>query len=614
MTFQLSKAIANCLSISSSLKHLELHGLPLRERDLKMLNKGLASSSSVESLSIAYSSCGDEGMEIICQVVKNSPTIKTVNFTGCSLTCLGAEHIANIIKHQATRRHSEAWAESLRYRRPDLDCMTGLRRITLNCNNLIGDRGAIALAEVIGEDLWLKALDLRQCGISNEGAQAFLNAFQTNTTLIVLDIRRNPLIGMEQSRYIHFYYKWNSPPSSKVNSNIRQKFKSINNRNGRKGKNIVRLELYDPDPKPPGAEGFLPWRTAGRANRHDTAAEVSLDSETDTAAEVSLDSEVSESEGSDNSLHTINKEYKGPGSPEKISGRSYKRLQDELQEYQRMLHEERKARLQADDRIAELEIENIRLRQINHTLSESLHSRTVTSAVLEDEGVLDSIERSFNKFHAFLDLLKDAGLGQLASIAGLDQSDFALPGDPQMSSTIDKAAQQSQIQQQNLHGTFVIHQEPTEDKNVDNIVLSETQTSDVRPSGEAGEYCATSQKSKDVFDLDLNARDTNINSGSLSELGDAKCATPNPFDMKVLNKKCSGSDSSLSKKSIASQKSKGSANEKEKKRSSKENLFGPKRSSPESNTEKNQKASLTDASVSDSEKLDRIYTKASRNL
>ncbi|CAJ0933978.1 unnamed protein product [Ranitomeya imitator] len=39
MTFQLCRAIAACLTVSSSLKELELHGLPLRERDLVTLAK-----------------------------------------------------------------------------------------------------------------------------------------------------------------------------------------------------------------------------------------------------------------------------------------------------------------------------------------------------------------------------------------------------------------------------------------------------------------------------------------------------------------------------------------------------------------------------------------------
>ena len=41
-----------------------------------------------------------------------------------------------------------------------------------------------------------KALDLQQCGLTNEGANALLKALETNRTLVVLDIRKNPLVGM----------------------------------------------------------------------------------------------------------------------------------------------------------------------------------------------------------------------------------------------------------------------------------------------------------------------------------------------------------------------------------------------------------------------------------
>lgn len=41
----------------------------------------------------------------------------------------------------------------------------------------------------------ITALDLQQCGMSNEGAKALLNSLQSSTTLIVLDVRKNPLIG-----------------------------------------------------------------------------------------------------------------------------------------------------------------------------------------------------------------------------------------------------------------------------------------------------------------------------------------------------------------------------------------------------------------------------------
>ena len=56
------------------------------------------------------------------------------------------------------RRHNEAWRDSLRYRRPDLDRMPGIRRITINNNPMMGDQGAVLLAEALKDDLWLKGM------------------------------------------------------------------------------------------------------------------------------------------------------------------------------------------------------------------------------------------------------------------------------------------------------------------------------------------------------------------------------------------------------------------------------------------------------------------------
>lgn len=64
--------------------------------------------------------------------------------------------------------------------------------------------------------------------------------------------------------------------------------------------------------------------------------------------------------------------------------------------------------------LLQLEQENAQLRNINFSLSEALHAQSLTNMILDDEGVLGSIENSFRKFHAFLDLLKDAGLVQLS--------------------------------------------------------------------------------------------------------------------------------------------------------------------------------------------------------
>uniref|UniRef100_A0A8D0LAA7 Centrosomal protein of 78 kDa n=1 Tax=Sphenodon punctatus TaxID=8508 RepID=A0A8D0LAA7_SPHPU len=455
LTGQLCKALKGCLNTSPVLTILELQGLLLRERDLILLTKGLASTPSLERLSLAHCPIGQGGASAsaICQSVKNSTCLKSIDFTGCSLTWRGAEHMASILKHQAMKRHGEAWAESLRYRKPDLDCMAGLRRITLNCNTLVGDRGASVLAECLKEDLWLKALDLQQCGISNEGAKSFLDTLKTNTTLVVLDVRKNPLIDHSLMKIIiesvlmngkgaNVEYKWlvSLSPSSKDASKNKPKKRTVVLGHGRKGKATIRIGLatkkstspgkknaygkdsYTPKPLPPGTYGFLPWRTAERAKRLIIVlcSFVSC-KQTGIPVKVTVESaSTSETEVMEDGLGDVINDPDSTESSEKINLNQYRQLQVKC--------------------VLILEVENARLRNLNFSLSEVLHAQSVASMILEDEGVLGSIETSFQKFHAFLDLLKDAGLGQLATMAGIDQSDFGLLGHPQFTSTLTQPA------------------------------------------------------------------------------------------------------------------------------------------------------------------------------
>ncbi|XP_018957552.2 centrosomal protein of 78 kDa-like [Cyprinus carpio] len=446
MTFQLCKAVQKCMCESSSLKTLQLQGLPLRERDLTVLTKGLAKSVSLEHLSLAHCPIADQGLEVICQSVKYSSTIKTVDFTSCNITWQGAEHMANIIKHHAMRRHSTAWVETLRYRRAEFEAMSGLRRITLNDNILIGDRGVMALARELTEDLWVKAVDLQRCGISNEGAQVLEQMLQSNSTLCVLDIRRNPLIDNNVVKAVlkkvlintkshDSQYLWLKPPSPK---SALDQSRQLRRKNA--GKATYRISSRRSSsvnsvwrPPRPGSVGYVPWRTAARAGlqRGASQADGLTDQSFQNASSVRVTMET-ESESEEVDAADV------PSPQEKITSYQFRRvqrennrLQVELEECRLRLTEERNNRLKTNSRLVELELENERLRSLNQSLSEA----HLSASVLEDEHVLESIESSFQKFHAFLDLLKDAGLGQFASMAGIDQSDFGLLGHPQLSST-----------------------------------------------------------------------------------------------------------------------------------------------------------------------------------
>ncbi|XP_014880812.1 centrosomal protein of 78 kDa isoform X2 [Poecilia latipinna] len=462
MTFKLCKALRECLTVSPCLKTLHLHGLPLRERDLITLTKGLAESSSVENVSLANCPISDNGLEIICQSVKYSTSIRSVDFTGCNLTWIGAEHMANIIKHQAMQRHSAAWAESLRYRLPQFDVMSGLRRITLNGNSLIGDRGAAALAHELTEDLWVKAVDLQKCGLSNEGARRLLEALKTNSSLCVLDIRNNPLVDKvliktviekvlmiakgQSSEYC--WIKPTSTESQKASGPKRGVIPVTVRRRStyRKGTSGGQSSAVAQPKKLSSRSSMIPWRAAARAGRQRglppgvTVLNQSFEGAAAVEVTVESDSEGEDSE-SEEVVVEVGQTSSSLGATDRITGQQYDRIQMELKECRLSLAAERRARLRAESRLKECELEKGYLRDANRSLSEALGAPGSGSALrtfssLEDESVLESIENSFNKFHAFLDLLKDAGLGQLASMAGINTSDFQPLGKPQLSSTV----------------------------------------------------------------------------------------------------------------------------------------------------------------------------------
>ncbi|XP_056267090.1 centrosomal protein of 78 kDa-like [Pseudoliparis swirei] len=464
MTFKLCKALRECLTGSSNLKTLQLNGLPLRERDLITLTKGFSKSVSLENLSLANCPISDEGLEVICQSVKYSTSIRTVDFTGCNLTWRGAEHMANIIKHQGMQRHGTAWAESLRYRKPQFEGMGGLRRITLNSNTLIGDRGAAALAHEVAEDLWVKALDLQRCGLSNEGARRLLEALKTNTALCVLDIRSNPLIDKVLIKTVlervlmtadgqSPEFCWIKPAASEPQKASGPKRRALPGtvrgkttfrKAARKGPSPVGRSSGDAQTQKPSARsGPVPWRAAARAGRQRglPPGECVTDQSFQGAATVKVTVESdSEGEEEDEESHeeVVVEVEKGPPS-RGPQDRKFEHMRMELKECRLRLAEERRARLKAESRLMEHELENARLRDNNLSLSEALSasaSAPPALGALEDDAVLESIESSFTRFHAFLDLLKDAGLGQLASMAGIDKSDFPPPGRPQLSSTV----------------------------------------------------------------------------------------------------------------------------------------------------------------------------------
>ncbi|VDM16745.1 unnamed protein product [Hydatigera taeniaeformis] len=156
------------------------------------------------------------------------------------------------------------WKESLRYQTPNLDTMSGIRRLTLNDNPHIGNNGSKLLCEVLRDDRWVKAIDLQNCGLGDSAGQAWLNLLKApakglkgtgemagNRTLGIVDLRRNKKMDRNILRAVtervltnshgkHLEFKWLRALARPANRG------RVSDWPGMEG--VLRLDLDSPQP------------------------------------------------------------------------------------------------------------------------------------------------------------------------------------------------------------------------------------------------------------------------------------------------------------------------------------------------------------------------------
>lgn len=105
--------------------------------------------------------------------------------------------------------------------------MPGLRRLSLNHNPDIGDRGVQLLVHEAKDDLWLRAVDLQNTGLTDEGAAHLVHLVRNNPNLSVVDARNNPgmsddclseilaILAINNADKTETQYKWLSCQTAK---------------------------------------------------------------------------------------------------------------------------------------------------------------------------------------------------------------------------------------------------------------------------------------------------------------------------------------------------------------------------------------------------------------
>ncbi|XP_018329210.1 uncharacterized protein LOC108739694 [Agrilus planipennis] len=186
-------SVCNCLLKSEVLTTLELDGLPLYTSYFCRLVEAIRRNRYLKVLSLKRAPIKDLGCEELCTSLQYLPHIEVLILCDCDLTHLSGQHIGKLIKYQKLNRYCVTWNNSLRYADPPVEKIAGLRRITLNNNPLIGNEGLEAILHELGDDLWIKAIDMQNCGITEDMADRLIETLHYNKTLDIADFRRNDL-------------------------------------------------------------------------------------------------------------------------------------------------------------------------------------------------------------------------------------------------------------------------------------------------------------------------------------------------------------------------------------------------------------------------------------
>lgn len=187
----LSQSVGQCVKHSNSLTHLQLEGIPFPPDCIAVLCVGLSSTRTLHHLSLRRCYIGDHGCELICRTIADTRSVRSLNLSHCDLTSNSGGALASALSRQKLSLYHDTWKQSLRYREPNFEAMWGLRRLTLNDNPQLGNCAVEELIEAIRDSLWLKALDLQHCGLTDQIGPDLLELLNQNNTLIVLDVRRN---------------------------------------------------------------------------------------------------------------------------------------------------------------------------------------------------------------------------------------------------------------------------------------------------------------------------------------------------------------------------------------------------------------------------------------
>ena len=399
---QFMKSLKSCLVCSSIIQRLSIISIPLRKTQLDHLSHGLSRNQSLEFLSLKGSVIGQKAFNEIFPTIRKALNITHIDFSQCKLSEESCSLIGSLLRSQTLERHTETWKHTLRYNNPDVATVSGLKRITLN-GNPIGDDGCEVITTAMQDDYWTKALDLQQCDITDEGAKMFLIMLEDNASLSVLDLRLNPKIK---------------------DSNLLEKINDCLNRNKQNdiecfavGDLLEAKKAFKPKKTPRRSISNINLRNSlneSRNNKRGSQYENYYNSMLKSSVVKNIE------HLNDISLHNDKDKFspilihQTPPAKQNVASKSHEEnqifamldeLQHDLEVYKKDLYLEKERTKVLESKVNALERENVFLKKQQQNQTNELEPE-----------LLETIETSFSQFHNFLDMLKQAGYGDLCQL------------------------------------------------------------------------------------------------------------------------------------------------------------------------------------------------------
>eukprot|EP00794_Sanderia_malayensis_P020613 gene20613-22647_t len=163
------KRLADCLKENNSLAQLNLNlGIVNSKERIKWLADGIMENNFLSSLFLHGSPLGDDGMAILQPALVGHPKLQSLDLGDCKLGDAGLGHVCSIFSASQDR--------------------SGLHELTLTGNQEITQHGWTQLAMAIANNCSLTNLFLDYTNIGDFGAGVFAVAFAASKTIQVVDL------------------------------------------------------------------------------------------------------------------------------------------------------------------------------------------------------------------------------------------------------------------------------------------------------------------------------------------------------------------------------------------------------------------------------------------